>query len=302
MSLLKPTAAVMLALAVLAGPAHAELVATPLPGDVRLVQFQFDEDNSYLILTKPKAITHLRFAPDEKFLSVFAGDTSQWEITPTKSGANIFIKPKFEGVETSMTVVTSKRNYQFVLRSTGDGKKWYQRVSWLYSSSIVLEEDAQLEVRTPSMPVSGPMAMPLPDPSLANSGIRPIQAAPTLPGFAPNQGAPAGVAEGVRPEKLRFTYKIDGEAAFKPTQVFDDGKFTYFKLPQDLQDMPALFALLEDEEYALVNYVIKGDYMVAQRLIESAVLVLGKTKVRVDRIKPAPPGFFSGMFGKKNND
>ena len=47
---------------------HAELVATPLPGDTRLVQFEYDADNTYLLLARPKcvgkmtcSISHLAF-------------------------------------------------------------------------------------------------------------------------------------------------------------------------------------------------------------------------------------------------
>ena len=54
---------------------HAELIATPVIGDSRLVTFNFDEDNTYLVLSKPKTVTHLQFAPDEVIKSVAAGDT-----------------------------------------------------------------------------------------------------------------------------------------------------------------------------------------------------------------------------------
>jgi type IV secretory pathway VirB9-like protein len=112
-------------------PANAELIATPLRGDSRLVQFNYDADNTYLVLAKPKAVTHVQFAVDELIQSVAAGDTANWELTPTKNRKNLFIKPKFDDSDTSMTVITDKRTYQFVLRSTGDGKKWYQRVNWV---------------------------------------------------------------------------------------------------------------------------------------------------------------------------
>ena len=100
----------------LVGQSHAELIATPLTGDTRLVQFTYDEDNTFLVLAKPKAVTHLQFAADEMLQSVASGDTAQWELTPTKNRKNLFIKPKFEGIETSMTVITDKRTYQFVMR------------------------------------------------------------------------------------------------------------------------------------------------------------------------------------------
>lgn len=269
------------------GHAYAELIATPLTGDTRLVQFTYDEDNTFLVLSKPKAVTHLQFATDEMLQSVAAGDTAQWELTPTKNRKNLFIKPKFEGIETSMTVITDKRTYQFVLRSTSDGKKWYQRVSWLYSSSLVLEQDALLE----SQP-NAPLPAALPEP-VAPGGIRPLQSKVNPPPV--NQGG--GGASTLKLDSLRFTYKVDGEAAFKPTQVFDDGKFTYLRMPQDVQELPALFAVIEGQEYSLVNYTVDGSYIVAQRLLDSAVLKLGKTEVRVTKVKPSG-GFMSFFRGE----
>lgn len=270
---------------VLAGgiaPANAELVATPLAGDTRLVQFTFDEDNTFLLLAKPKAVTHVQFAADETIQSIAAGDTAQWELTPTKNRKNLFIKPKYEGLETSMTVITDRRIYQFVLRSTGDGKKWYQRVSWLYNQNLVLEQVGEMR------PEAG---FVLPDPAMSAPGVRPTQPAFNMQGGA--FGAGLG-AEGLNPESLRFDYKIEGSAPFRPTQVFDNGKFTYLRLPNDLQDLPVIFEVNAEGDYALVHYVIKGDYLVVQRLLDQGVLKLGKAEVRIHRVKPSK-GFF-GLF------
>ncbi|MDH4482715.1 MAG: TrbG/VirB9 family P-type conjugative transfer protein [Rhodoferax sp.] len=248
-------------------------MATPLTGDTRLVQFTYDEDNTFLVLAKPKAVTHLQFAADETLQSVASGDTAQWELTPTKNRKNLFIKPKFDGIETSMTVITDKRTYQFVLRSTADGKKWYQRVSWMYATSLVLEQDAVLDAMT-----SGGLTMP------------PVEALPRPPIQArhPEPSSPATNATGtLRPDSLRFNYKIEGDATFKPTQVFDDGKFTYLRMPQEVQELPALFSVVEGQEYALVNYTIDGNYLIAQRLLDTAVLKLGKAEVRVNKVVPS---------------
>lgn len=270
----------------LVGQSHAELIATPLTGDTRLVQFTYDEDNTFLVLAKPKAVTHLQFATDEMLQSVASGDTAQWELTPTKNRKNLFIKPKFEGIETSMTVITDKRTYQFVLRSTADGKKWYQRVSWMYSSSLVLEQDALLDAQA-NVPMSGGVPE-----SVQSSGIRALQPTFNLPPL----NSAGGSATTLKPDSLRFNYKVDGDAAFKPTQVFDDGKFTYLRMPQDVQELPALFAVIEGQEYSLVNYTVDGSYMVAQRLLDNAVLKLGKSEVQVTKVKPAG-GFIGFMRG-----
>jgi len=250
---------ILLSLA-LAAPvgAVAELVATPLRGDSRLVQFNYDADNTYLVLARPKAVTHLQFAPDELIQSVAAGDTHNWELTPTKNRKNLFIKPKFDDQESSMTVITDQRTYQFVLRSTGEGKKWYQRVNWVYNGELVVNLDSE--------PATHPAAQ-IPE-------IRPSSASDA----ARHVGIP-----GLQPEALRFNYEISGDAPFRPLVVFDDGRFTYFKLPSNVQELPALFAVIEGKDYSLVNFEVKGDYLVAHRVLATSVLKLGRAEIRVQQ-------------------
>lgn len=236
----------------------AELVATPLRGDSRLVQFHFDPDNAYLVLARPKAVTHIQFAPDEVIQSVAAGDTANWEFSPTKDRKNMFVKPRFDDQDTSLTVITDKRTYQFVLRSTGEGRKWYQRVNWLYSQDLVMSSE-----------LPEPPAPSRPQPAMASAAA-----------------GQADIPNGLRPDSLRFSYQVEGDAPFKPTVVFDDGRFTYLRLPAGLQELPALFAVIEGQDFSLVNFTIKGDYLVAQRLLDEAVLKLGRAEVRVKRAPP----------------
>lgn len=84
------------------------------------------------------------------------------------------------------------------------------------------------------------------------------------------------------PEKLRFGYKIKGDAAFAPTMVFDDGTFVWMKLPADTQETPAVF-MREKNKLVLVNYTVRGDYILVQRLAEQLVLKTGKSEVQVIR-------------------
>lgn len=256
--------AFLCALLAVPAPALAELVATPLRGDSRLVQFKYDADNTYLVLAKPKAVTHIQFAGDESIQSVAAGDTANWELTPTRNRKNLFLKPKFDDQETSMTVITDQRTYQFVLRSTGDGRKWYQRVNWLYGSELVVNFDA------PEGPV--------PVTQLAGADSK-------APG-TPTVRASANLPAGLKPESLRFNYEISGDAPFKPEVVFDDGRFTYFKLPANVQEWPALFAVIDGKEFSLVNFEPQGEYLVAQRLLPAAVLKLGRAEVRINQAPP----------------
>jgi type IV secretion system protein VirB9 len=234
--------------------AYAEMTATPLPGDSRLVQFEYDPDQTYLILSRPKAVTHVEFAADEKIMTVAGGDTKNWELTPTSNRKHLFIKPIYDGIESSMTIITDKRSYQFVLRSTGPGAKWYQRVTWRHGQTVLLD-----------------LANPVIDVGKTNGkeDAEPI-----------DQRQPPGV----NPKSMSFGYQITGDADFKPVSIFDDGKFTWIKLPPGLQEMPALFAMADGDEFQLVNSIVDGEFLVAQRVIQAGVLKLGRAEVRFARI------------------
>ncbi|MDO8280824.1 MAG: TrbG/VirB9 family P-type conjugative transfer protein [Burkholderiaceae bacterium] len=258
----KFTLASLLALCLSALPAQAELFATPLPGDTRLVQFEYDSDNTFLILSRPKSLTHIEFGMDERIQTVAGGDTKHWELTPTQNRRHLFVKPIYEQMETSMTVITDKRTYQFVLRSTGPGAKWYQRVTWRYGQTMLLDMREAEEKAAE-----------------AEKAAR----------VAEKERQEQTLAIGVNPKDLRFDYTVEGNAAFRPVSLFDDGKFTWIRMPSRLVELPALFGVTETGETSIVNYVVQGDYMLAQRVMERGVLKLGKQEVRFARTKPSTP-------------
>lgn len=254
------------------GGARAELAPTPLPGDARLVQYEYDPDNTFLVLSRPKFLTNIEFGPDERIETVAGGDTKHWELTPTQSRRHLFVKPIYESIQTSMTVITNKRSYQFVLRSTGPDARWYQRVTWRYGATMLLDLRAQEEQASAA--------------AVAAKAAEAEKEAQTL-------------AVGVTPDQLRFGYQVTGEAPFKPVSIFDDGKMTWIRMPAQLQELPALFGIAEGTDLAIVNYVVKGDYIVAQRLMDQGVLKLGKQEVRFSRGQK-PTGPFSWLRGGDN--
>lgn len=249
----------------LSGPAQAELVPTPVNGDARLVTFDFDPDNTYLILTKPRAVTHLELPAGERVVTIASGDTTNWEITPTKDSRHIFIKARIETASTTMTAITDRRSYQFIIKATSEGQKWYQRVTWRIPQTLIVDQSEHS---------AGDIA-----PSVAPSALE-----PQVESATPQ----------VDPDKLNFAYQVDGEAAFKPTSVFDDGTFTWIRMPSKLQELPVLFAKDERGEFMLVNYITRGDYLVAQRLAERLVLKLGKTEVTVTK-REQKKSWFGGV-------
>ena len=90
----------------------------------------------------------------------------------------------------------------------------------------------------------------------------------------------------VKPEELRFTYEIDGkDYGWKPIRVFDDGSKTFIQMPHSMRssDAPALFLVEEGTDPLLVNYRVKGDYYIVDRLIERAELRVGeKRKITIE--------------------
>lgn len=250
------TTIVVAALAAASGCARSELFATPVPGDTRLVQFEYDPDNTFLVLGRPKSLTHLEFGADERIQTVAGGDTKHWELTPTQNRRHLFVKPIHEQIETSMTVITDRRTYQFVLRSTSAGAKWYQRVTWRYGETLLVDARAEDERAT---------------------------AAAVAVKSAERERGDQLIGEAVRPQDLRFGYTLDGDAPFRPVSLFDDGSFTWIRMPARLAELPALFGGGEDGALAIVNYVVKGDYLLAQRVMERGMLKLGKQEVRFAR-------------------
>lgn len=237
---------------------YAQATPTPLPTDTRLVVFAFDENNTYQVLTRPSYLTNIQLGPDEKFVHLVIGDTVSWVADQSKFG-NLFIRPKFPNIQTSATIVTTKRTYQLILKGGSETDKWYQRVTWEYPNSLKSEDYDLVDLSQPIAPVR----------ATANQ-----QSA-----YLASDSTPPGSNRTVALDNLNFEYTVKGRAPFAPVQTFDDGRFTWIKMPKMLQDLPAVFARNTDGSVELVNYTIDGDYVVVQKIAPSILLKLGKTEV-----------------------
>ena len=85
---------------------------------------------------------------------------------------------------------------------------------------------------------------------------------------------------------LRFRYRIEGDAPWKPQRVFDDGTKVYIQFPSGLKqgEAPPLFVVGGDGKPALVNYRVKGTTYIVDRLFAAAELRLGTAPQQVVRI------------------
>ena len=229
--------------------AFAEQGPVVMPSDTKLVVFSFDANDTYTVMTMPGTVTDIQIGQDEQFVNMALGDTVQWEVA--QQGNHVFVKPKKPNLFTSATLITSKRSYQLTLRSSPFGGKWMQRVSWQYPDILLFQQQ---------------MAEAAKDNAVKEQQRVKAQV----------------VSESANPiQNLNFDYSIKGEASFKPAQVFDDGKFTWLRLPPNVPVMPSLF-VKDGDKYQLLTYHTDGKNLIkTDRLFDKAVLKLNDQEVEI---------------------
>jgi type IV secretion system protein TrbG len=222
-------------------------------GYINAVQvYPYSKGALYQIYAAVNQVTDIALEAGEKLVAVSAGDTLRWVVGDTTSGegssahVHILVKPIGAGLETNLVITTDRRTYHVELRATD--KTYMASVSWTYPAAELVSLKSQQ----------------------ARADI-----------------AANAVAEtGVDLDQLRFRYRIDGEAPWKPRQVFDDGAKVYIQFPSGLAqgEAPPLFVIGPDGKPALVNYRVRGTTYIVDRLFAAAELRLGTAPQRIVRI------------------
>ena len=204
----------------------------------------------YQIYTAPEQVTDIALELGEELMSVSAGDTVRWMLGDTVSGAgegaqvHVLVKPLQSGLTTNLIITTSRRAYYLELHSFNE--TYMAAVSWRYPEAPLVRRVA--------------------------AGRRPER---------------AGLASGLQLERLQFRYEITGdEPHWRPERVFDDGRKVYIQFPGRLDqgEAPPLFVIGRDGRSQLVNYRMRDNYYVVDRLFAMAELRLGERNQDVVRI------------------
>lgn len=210
--------------------------------DSRIVRYTYSPDIIFRIYSMPMTHTHIELGEDEGLKETpVAGDTLQWRISG--GPRHLYVKPVRDDIQTSLTVVTNRRTYQFQLLSSK--KKLYQKVSFDYPDRA--EEIRLMQDR-------------------ANA--------------AEKDRLNEQILSEVRPEQLDFHFTIDGETPFKPIVAYTDGKFTFLRLP-DTQDCPVVFLMDDNDKPTLINYRVKTNMIIVERLARKLLLKLGEKETSV---------------------
>ena len=221
-----------------------------------IMTYDFAPGALYQIYTAPQHLTDVQLQPGEHLVGKPAtGDTIRWVLARGASAAgnseqqHIYIKPTRPDLETTLALNTDRRSYILELHSYDD--TYMAGVAWRYPQ----DEAAQLET------------------NLEQQQTLIANATPTA----------------VTVEKLNFNYGIrtvNGRPQWVPTQVFDDGHKTFIRFPEAMLDReaPALFVVSSTGDTQLVNYRVKSDTYVVDRLFESAELRLGQKDQEIVQI------------------
>lgn len=216
--------------------------------------YPFSEGALYQLYAAPGEITDIALQPGEKLVGagpVAAGDTVRWIIGDTESGAgaskrvHILLKPTRPDLTSNLVINTDRRTYHLELRS--DERTYMASVSWDYPQDQIV----------------------------------------ALRGQDRDADLAASVVTGVDLDALNFRYRIEGdEAPWRPLRAFDDGRQVFIEFPTGIAqgEMPPLWVIGPQGDGQLVNYRVRGNRMIVDRLFAAAELRLGAKHQQVVRI------------------
>jgi len=217
----------------------------------------------YQVYTAVGQITDIALQPGEQLVGsgpVAAGDTVRWIIGDTVSGSgatsqvHILVKPTRADLMTNLVINTNLRTYHMELRSTEH--TYMASVSWQYPQDQLIalrRQNAQAEAAGP-------------------------------------------VATGVDLANINFRYAVEGDRApWRPLRAYDDGRQVFIEFPRGIGqgEMPPLFVVgPEGNTSELVNYRVRANYMIVDRLFAAAELRFGagdrQKRVRIVRTDGRP--------------
>jgi P-type conjugative transfer protein TrbG len=204
----------------------------------------------YTAVTSPGFVTTIQLAAGEKLITAAAGDTTRWIVQSVDSGSGsgaqtlLLVKPRRAGLQTNLLITTDQRIYTLDLTST-DQAAYHTMIAWNYPFGDVVmirNQAAQQQAQTQ-----------------------------------------ATIASGLDLAKANFNYLILRQRHTQtppwcPIRAFDDGRKTYIQFPPKVSvtEAPPLFVLGRKGDAQLVNYRVKGDWYIVDRLFDRAELRIGE--------------------------
>jgi len=181
------------------------------------------------------------------------GDSVRWNLSPASYGNGesatsvIVLKPQTAGLDTNLLITTDRRAYY--LRLLSKPEDYVARVAFAYPGDDENERKWRIQVEQ------------------QKEQQRKTTRIAELPANAV--------------ESMHFSYRIKGgDDVTRPVRVFDDGKKTYIQMNPAVKnrEAPVLVIVGPDGKQEMVNYRVKEDLYIVDRLFERAALILGSGK------------------------
>ncbi len=204
------------------------------------------------IIVAPLKITDIQFEVGEKIKDVQLGDTTRWIVSPSISGegekqtSHLLIKTTDVGLETTLFVSTNKRTYHMNLFSRK--YEYMPIVNFKYKDEINkkweaynkhFQEEKENQKNSKKLKVTSSISKNI--------------------------------------DNLDFQYTITGDASWKPIRVYNDGVKTYIQMPNSMkyQEAPIFMVLDKGNNNQLVNYRLKGNNYIVDKLFKKGILIIG---------------------------
>ena len=206
-----------------------------------------------VVVCSPLHICVVELQPGEKLVGEpQIGDSVRWEISPASAGSGesamplIVIKPTAAGLDTTMMIPTDRRAYYLRLQSKPDD--YLARVAFSYP------QDHDQQWRRFQQQQNA--------------------ARQSKDEHKDTKVLPDAVAS------IYWDYDIKGgDPTMRPTRVLDDGVKTYIQMPVATQRTEAPVLVVQGPDGGeMVNYRVKGDVYVVDRLFNRAALIVGAGK------------------------
>ena len=205
-----------------------------------------------VVTCQPLRVCDIELEIGEDVTNVSLGDSTRWLASPAFSGdrdtltPHVLVKPTEFGIATNGIITTSRRTYYLALVSPAKPTTHVRRVKFYYPQDLVQQANGAFRARAADR--------------------------------KRDQETTVARLSRVAVDSLNFNYQVDGaDVPWKPVRVFDDGTRVFIQMPDTMRvtEAPALLVKTRAGDTALVNYRLRQQYYVVDKLFDTAVLVVG---------------------------
>lgn len=247
--------------------ASVSTISVPIVGnlDNRIVTYAYTPHVVYQLKVTVGMHTHIQLGPDEELIETPRfGDTVRWRVEGNEK--NLYVKALAPGIKTSMSLVTSRRTYQFELQATERDSERIQKVMFSYPDTEMQIQQARTQLRAAEHEVIQAQIQQVRSQNLTS--------------------------EPIDPSELEFLKIHSDDPNMLRMHAYTDGIKTWVRMPPGIQDLPAVFMVEANERgketLMPVNYTVAErknirdrDVIIIDRVHPLWMLKIGSFDVRI---------------------